>query len=153
MKRQQVLFLCTGNSARSQMAKGLVNHLLGNQWAAHSAGTQPAETIHLLAVQAMDELGIDISSQRPKPVEEFRGTDFDLVITLCGDAAENCPLWLGQGRVVHIGFPDPVKATGSQDERMAAFRKVRDQIQEKVIAYLTSPQRRKGGALDLHLEL
>lgn len=135
MKRR-VLFLCTGNSARSQMAEGLVNHFLGDEWEAYSAGTQPTGYVHPLAVQTMAELSIDIASHRSKSADEFRDWNFDLVMTVCDDAAENCPVWLGQGRVVHIGFPDPARATGTEDERLAAFRQVRDDIRQKVLRHL-----------------
>ncbi len=152
--KKRVLFLCTGNSARSQMAEALVNRFLGDSWEAVSAGTQPAAQVHPLAVRAMAELGLDISARRPKSVEVFRGTPFDLVVTLCGDAAEHCPLWLGGGRVVHIGFPDPAAATGTEEERMAVFREVRDAIREQVIALLASPQEgASAGGFDLHLKL
>ena len=136
MNKKRVLFLCVANSARSQMAEGLVNNFLSDRWEAHSAGTQPAGYVHPLAAQAMAELGIDISSQRSKSVEEFRQADFDLVITLCDDAAKTCPLWLGRGRVTHIGFPDPAAATGSEAERLDAFRQVRDDLRHEVFGYL-----------------
>jgi len=136
MIKQRVLFLCTGNSCRSQMAEGLVNHFLGDYWLAHSAGTEPAGYVHPLAVEAMAELGIDVSDGESKQVDAFRGVHFDAVITVCDDAAENCPLWLGSGRVKHISFPDPARATGSREEKMALFRRVRDDIREHVFAYL-----------------
>ena len=135
MKRR-VLFLCTGNSARSQMAEGLVNHLLGDRWEAFSAGTHPAGYVHPLAVQAMAELGIDISGQRSKSVEEFRGQPFDVVITLCDSAAQECPVWLGPGRAVHMSFPDPAQADGVMADRIDAFRQVRDGIRENALRYL-----------------
>jgi arsenate reductase len=137
MKRQ-ILFLCTGNSCRSQMAEGLVNHYLGDEWKAYSAGTSPSGYVHRLAVQAMSELGIDISRQRSKPVGEFRGKEFDRVVTVCDDAAENCPVWLGNGHKVHIGFEDPAKATGSDEERLAVFRRVRDELRRKILNFLVS---------------
>jgi arsenate reductase len=140
MSKKKVLLLCTGNSARSQMAEGLVNHFLAEQWEACSAGTKPAGHVHPLAVQAMAELGIDISGQRSKPADEFRNTDLDLVFTVCDNAAQNCPLWLGRGKVVHIGFPDPVAATGSEAERLAVFRQVRDEIRQQVLGYLEREQ-------------
>ena len=136
MSKKQVLFLCTGNSCRSQMAEGLVNHFLGDAWEAYSAGTQPSGYVHPLAIQAMLELGINISGYRSKSVEEFRADRFDLVVTLCDDAAENCPLRLGGGRVIHIGFPDPARATGSHTEQLYVFRLVRDAIRQEVLAYL-----------------
>lgn len=136
MSKKRVLFLCTGNSARSQMAEGLVNHFLGAGWEAYSAGTHPAGYVHPLAIQAMHELGIDISGHRSKSADEFRNTPFDLVVTVCDDAAENCPLWLGPGQVVHIGFPDPAQATGSNAELLEIFRRVRDAIRQQVLEYL-----------------
>jgi len=135
MKRR-VLFLCTGNSCRSQMAEGLVNHELGDRWQADSAGIDPAGYVHPLAVQVMSELGIDISGQRSKSVAEFWGQEFDVVVTVCDDAAENCPVWLGKGRKAHIGFQDPARATGSDEERLALFRQVRDEIRSRVLSFL-----------------
>jgi len=140
MDKKRVLFLCTGNSARSQMAEGLVNHLLCDAWEAYSAGTNPWGHVHPLAIQAMTELGIDISAARSKSVDEFRGADFDLVITVCDRAAENCPLWLGKGRRFHIGFPDPAAAEGTDAERLSVFRQVRDEIRRVVIGLLTQAE-------------
>ncbi|MCB0244270.1 MAG: arsenate reductase ArsC [Anaerolineae bacterium] len=136
MTTKTVLMLCTGNSCRSQMAEGLVNHLLGDAWQAVSAGTQPSGYIHPLAIAAMAELGIDISQGRSKNAAEFRALPLDLVITVCDDAAENCPLWLGQGRVVHHAFQDPAKANGTEAEKMLVFRRVRDEIQNWLLPYL-----------------
>ncbi len=129
MKRR-VLFLCTGNSARSQMAEGLVNHLRGERWLAFSAGTHPAGYVHPHAITALNEIGMDISAARSKSVEEFRGAAFDLVVTVCDDAAEECPVWLGKGKRVHIGFPDPAKGT------LESFRAVREEIRKKIIALI-----------------
>ncbi len=134
--KKRVLFLCTGNSCRSHMAEGLTNHFLADSWEAVSAGTQPAGYVHPLAIAALAELGIDISGHASKTADEFRQTPLDLVITVCDDAAENCPLWLGQGRVTHIGFPDPAKATGTEEEKTAVFRQVRDDIRAQVLPYL-----------------
>lgn len=131
-----MLFLCTGNSCRSQMAEGLVNYFLGDQWDAYSAGTEPAGYVHPLAIKVMAEVGIDLSGFRSKSADEFRYIVPDLVITVCDDAAENCPVWLGQGQVAHISFPDPAKATGTEAEKMAVFRQVRDDIKTKVLSYL-----------------
>jgi len=136
MAEKKVLFLCTGNSARSQMAEGLVNHLLAGKWRAYSGGTKPSGYVHPLAVQAMAEVGIDISDHRNKSVEEFRNGDFDLVITVCDDAAQTCPLWLGSGKAVHVGFPDPAAARGSEEERLQVFRTVRDAIRVRVLGLL-----------------
>ncbi len=134
--QKQVLILCTGNSCRSHMAEGLINHFLADTWIAYSAGTEPAGYVHPLAIKVMAELGIDISEQFSKTADVFRHASLDLVITVCDDAAENCPLWLGQGEKVHIGFPDPAKATGTEEEKTAVFRQVRDDIRERVLGYL-----------------
>jgi arsenate reductase len=134
MKR--VLFLCTGNSARSQMAEGLVNHFLAGQWVAYSAGTEPSGYVHPLAVRALAELGLDIAAQRSKSTDEFWGAEFDLVVTVCDSAAANCPLWLGKGKQVHVGFPDPAAVTGSEEERLEAFRQVRDDVRRRVLTCL-----------------
>jgi arsenate reductase len=134
--KKRVLFLCTGNSARSQMAEGLTNHFLGDKWSAVSAGTEPSGYVHPLAVEAMTELDIDISDQRSKSTEDFRNTQLDLVITVCDHAAENCPAWLGAGSVVHMGYPDPAAAEGSEEEKLQVFRDVRDGIREKILNYL-----------------
>ncbi|RMF04495.1 MAG: arsenate reductase ArsC [Chloroflexi bacterium] len=136
MPKKQVLILCTGNSCRSQMAEGLINHDLGDVWQAYSAGTRPSGYVHPLAVKAMAELGIDISGGRSKSTDEFKDAPLDVAITVCNDAAENCPVWLGQGQKVHIGFPDPADATGTQEEKMAVFRQVRDDIRVRVLDYL-----------------
>jgi arsenate reductase len=120
------------------MAEGLVNHFLGERWQAVSAGTEPSGYVHPLAVAAMAELGIDISAGRSKNADEFRALPLDMVITVCDDAAENCPLWLGSGNVVHHAFYDPAKAQGTQEERMAVFRQVRDEIKDWVIPFLSS---------------
>ena len=136
MGTRRVLFLCTGNSARSQMAEGLVNHFLGHRWEAYSAGTAPAGYVHPLAIRAMAELVIDISHQRSKSVDELRDAEFDSVITVCDQAARNCPLWLGPGRVKHMGFPDPAAAIGSEAERLTVFRQLRDSLRQEVLPYL-----------------
>jgi arsenate reductase len=136
MSKKQVLFLCTGNSARSQMAEGLVNHFLSDTWEAYSAGTKPSGYVHPLAVEAMAELGIDISAQRSKSADEFREMDLDRVITVCDQASKNCPAWLGKGHVKHMGFPDPAAAEGSRSEQLEVFRQVRDGLREQVLAYL-----------------
>ncbi len=129
MKRR-VLILCTGNSARSQMAEGLVNHLRGEQWEAFSAGTRPTGYVHPDAITALAEIGIDVSGARSKSLDEFRGKSFDAVITVCDDAAQECPVWLGQGRHKHIGFPDPARGT------LEDFRQVRDGIKERILPFL-----------------
>ncbi len=136
MSKKRVLFLCTGNSARSQMAEGLVNHYLGQSWQAFSAGVKPSGTIHPLAIAVMAEIGIDLTEHRPKSTEEFRHSAFDLVVTVCDHAAKNCPTWLGAGEKVHIGFPDPAAAKGGDAAKMQIFRQVRDAIQQEVLTFL-----------------
>ena len=136
MSKKRVLFLCTGNSARSQMAEGLVNHLLGDRWEAFSAGTAPSGYVHPLAIKALAQLGIDARARRSKSTGEFRGADFDIIITVCDHAAQNCPVWLGKGRRKHLGFPDPAAAAGSEEEQLEVFRRVRDGLRRDVFAYL-----------------
>ena len=126
MKRK-VLFLCTGNSCRSHMAEAIVNARLGDTWEAVSAGTQPAGYVHPKALQALAEIGIEHNG-RSKHADEFGSTPLDLVVTVCNSAAEECPLWLGPGRRVHLGFPDPAKAEGIDEEVMTVFRAVRDDM-------------------------
>jgi arsenate reductase len=142
MNPATVLFLCTGNAARSQMAEGLVNHYLAGRWQAFSAGTHPAGAVHPLAIQIMAELGIDLSAHRSKSLDDFQGRPFDLVITLCDDAAQECPAWPGAGRVLHLGFPDPVilAAGAAADERLTIARTIRDDIREQVLQYLEAFQ-------------
>lgn len=130
-----VLFLCTGNSCRSQMAEALVNHFLKGSWLAFSAGTLPAGYIHPLTLQVLSEINIEHHGYS-KSAEAFREYPFDLVVTVCDEASENCPLWLGSGKRMHIGFSDPSKVEGTPEEMLSAFRVVRDQIKEKVIAAL-----------------
>lgn len=130
-EKRKVLFICTGNSCRSQMAEAIVNAQMGNQWEAVSAGTKPAGYVHPKALAALAEIGIQHEG-RSKLTDEFRDVNFDLVITVCDDAAENCPVWLGKGKRVHLGFPDPAKAVGSEAQAMAIFRQVRDEIGRQV---------------------
>ena len=129
--KRKVLFLCTGNSCRSQMAEAIVNQQLTDEWEAYSAGTQPAGSVHPLALRALAEIGIQHTG-RSKHADELRDVDFDLVVTVCDSAAENCPLWLGKGRRVHHSFRDPAQATGSEEEVMDVFREVRDQIASQI---------------------
>jgi arsenate reductase len=132
---RNVLFLCTGNSCRSQMAEAIVNARLSDDWRAFSAGTVPAGYVHPMAIQALEEVGIAHEGES-KSAEQFREMDFDLVVTVCDDAAENCPVWLGNGKRVHLGFPDPAKAQGTDEEKLAVFRSVRDAIAQKVAELL-----------------
>ena len=132
---RKVLFLCTGNSCRSQMAEAIVNARLSDDWRAFSAGTEPAGYVHPKAIQVLDEIGITHKGES-KSADLFREIDFDLVITVCDDAAENCPLWLGVGKRAHLGFPDPARVEGTDDEILAAFRSTRDAIQTQVLEFL-----------------
>ena len=134
---RKVLILCTGNSCRSQIAEAVVNHGLAGRWQAFSAGTQPSGYVHPLAIRVLEEIGIRHQGAS-KSVDAFRGETFDAVITVCDDAAENCPVWLGPGIRQHIGFPDPAQVEGSDEEKMTAFRKVRDGIREQILSYLES---------------
>ena len=117
------------------MAEAIVNARMGSDWQAVSAGTEPAGAVHPMAVRALAEIGIEHEG-RPKPASEFRNAPLDLVVTVCDDAAENCPVWLGRGKREHLRFPDPAKATGTEDEILAAFRAVRDEIVSQVPAVL-----------------
>lgn len=136
MKKIKILFLCTGNSCRSQMAEGFVRALKSDQIEAYSAGVNP-EKIDPRAIKAMAEIGIDISYQKPKSVEGFIDDEFDYVITLCDELAENCPVFLGKAKKrVHYSFADPpilAKNARSEEEAMSYYRKVRDEIKEFVM--------------------
>lgn len=133
--KQRVLFLCTHNSCRSQMAEGLVNHFLGERFAAFSAGTE-ATRVNPRAARVLLELGIDIRQHRSKTLDEFAGQPFDHVITLCGDASEKCSLFVGGVQRVHIGFDDPSRLPGSEAEVLPEYRRVRDAIKERITRYL-----------------
>jgi arsenate reductase len=133
---KKVLFICTHNSARSQMAEGLINHDLTGKVQAFSAGTEPS-FVHPLAIAAMKEVGIDISRHRSKSIDEFVEEKFDFVITLCDHAAESCPIFFGGVQRIHMGFPNPAAVSGSQEERLGAFRKVRDQIRTQLVEFLS----------------
>ena len=125
MNKQRVLILCTGNSARSQMAEGLLRHLAGDRFEVFSAGTKPVG-LNPNAVKAMSEVGIDIANHRSKSVDEFLGQQFDYVITVCDNAKESCPIFPGDGARIHQSFEDP--AAAPKDQQPEAFRKIRDQI-------------------------
>jgi arsenate reductase (thioredoxin) len=125
MNKQRVLILCTGNSARSQMAEGLLRHLAGDRFEVFSAGTRPVG-MNPNAVKAMSEVGIDIANHRSKSVDEFLGQQFDYVITVCDNAKESCPIFPGGGVRMHQSFEDP--AAAPKDQQVTAFRRIRDQI-------------------------
>lgn len=135
-KKVRVLFLCTGNSCRSQMAEGWARHLWPGKMNVYSAGLKPHGLDHL-AVEAMKEAGVDISSQRSKHVEEVINIQFDIVITVCSDADENCPVFPGKARVVHKGFDDPPRLSRdakTADDKMNHYRRVRDEIRDFVLS-------------------
>ena len=134
---QRVLFICTHNSARSQMAEGLLNALGGDRFEAYSAGTE-ATHVRPLAIRAMAELGIDISGHESKTLARFLAQPFDAVITVCDAAAEACPVFRGAKRQLHWSFSDPSKATGSEEEQLAVYRRVRDAIRARIEAELLS---------------
>src|SRR3954466_5137348 len=125
MKKQQVLILCTGNSARSQMAEGLLRHNAGDRFDVESAGTNPG-IVRPEAIAAMKELGIDISGHRSKHVDEFEGQQFDCVLTVCDNAKESCPVFFGKAARMHHSFNDPAAVEGSEESRLGEFRRVRD---------------------------
>jgi arsenate reductase len=125
--KKRVLILCTGNSARSQMAEGLLRRDAGDRFEVESAGTKPS-AVRPEAIAAMRELGIDISGQRSKSVDEFDGQQFDYVITVCDSARESCPVFFGAAKKLHHDFDDPAALQGSEEERLALFRGVRDEL-------------------------
>jgi arsenate reductase len=122
--QQRVLFLCTGNACRSQMAEAIVNARLANRWQAFSAGLQPAGFVHTMVYRVLEEIGINYKG-RSKGVEEVKGMNFNLVVTLCSHAEEECPVWLGPGKRVHQEYFDPIQVAGTEEEKLKAFRKLR----------------------------
>lgn len=135
MSRQRVLILCTGNSARSQMAEGLLRWLAGDRFEVASAGTRPS-LVRPEAIRAMAELGVDLSSHRSKSVDEFAGDRFDFVITVCDNARENCPVFPAGTARVHWSFADPAAVEGDEAVRLEAFRRIRDQIRVRLETWL-----------------
>jgi arsenate reductase len=132
-KKKKILFLCTHNAARSQMAEGFVNARFGDRYVARSGGSEPTQ-VHPCAIEVMAELGIDLSRQRAKSLNEFDDIPFDCVVTMCADAAENCPIFPGGATYVHHPFDDPEVVAESGAEHCAPFRNVRDQIGEWIEA-------------------
>jgi arsenate reductase len=133
--KRRVLFLCTHNSARSQMAEGSLRELAGDRFEVYSAGTE-ATQVRPLAIQAMEEIGIDISQQESKALDRYWGQPFDLLITVCDQANDACPVFPGAKERLHWGFPDPAQATGSEDEQLTVYRQVRDAIRARIEAEL-----------------
>ena len=135
-RKASVLFLCTGNSCRSQMAEGWLRHLGGDRFDALSAGTEP-QGLNPLAVRVMAEAGVDISSQASKSVDSLLGSDLDLLITVCGGARESCPMFPGKvGERRHWPLADPAAASGTEGEVLAVFRRVRDEIRDRVRSFV-----------------
>ncbi len=133
--KQRVLILCTANSARSQMAEGLLRTLAGEQFEVFSAGAKPS-VVNPLAIAAMDERGIDIRSHRSKHLNEFLSQPFDYVITVCDTAAESCPIFPGPAQRIHWSFPDPAAVEGGEEQRLASFRTVRNAIEAQFTSWL-----------------
>ncbi|MGA7469608.1 MAG: arsenate reductase ArsC [Halobacteriota archaeon] len=137
MNKRKILFLCTHNAARSQMAEGFVNALNGDRYEAYSAGSEPTE-VHPCAIEAMAEKNIDIASQRAKPLDEYLDASFDYVVTMCADAQERCPIFPGAiipggTKYIHHAFDDPLADAGQEDAPCTSFRRVRDEIREWII--------------------
>ena len=130
-EKKRVLILCTGNSARSQMAEGLLRHDAGNVFDVYSAGVEPT-LVRPEAVEAMNDIGIDISNHRSKSVDEFAGQEFDYVITVCDNANQQCPVFPGKTRRIHWSFEDPAAARGDADAKRAVFRRVRDEMRDQL---------------------
>jgi arsenate reductase (thioredoxin) len=135
MEKRRILILCTGNSARSQMAEGLFRHEAGDTFEVFSAGTTPSH-VRPEAIAVMSEIGIDISGHRSKSVDEFGGQEFESVITVCDNARESCPVFPGKTQRLHWPFEDPAAIEGSEETRKDAFRKIRDLIHSRIMVYV-----------------
>ena len=135
--KKRVLILCTGNSARSQMAEGLLRHDAGDRFEVESAGTKPGR-VRPEAIAAMKELGIDISGHRSKHVDEFQGQSFDYVLTVCDNSKESCPVFPGHAKRIHNAFEDPAALQGTEEERLALFRRVRNEIRDYLKTFLAN---------------
>ncbi|MDD5254917.1 MAG: arsenate reductase ArsC [Candidatus Omnitrophica bacterium] len=133
--KKRVLFLCTGNSCRSQMAEGFLRSLAGERFEALSAGIKPA-SVNPLAVKVMQEAGVDISRQESKPVSLFLKQQFDFVITVCDNARQACPFFPGTYKAIHWDIEDPAAAQGSEEEKLTVFRKIRERIRERVASFI-----------------
>jgi len=135
MNKKRVLFLCTGNSCRSQMAEGFLRHMAGDRFEAFSAGVKPTQ-VNPLAIKVMAEAGIDISKHRSKSAMEFIGQKFDFVVTVCDNAKQTCPIFPGKYEKIHWDLEDPVEAQGTEEERLVFFRRIRDEIKNNVLAFI-----------------
>src|ERR1043166_5649927 len=132
MNKMRVLFLCTGNSCRSHMAEGFLRALAGGQFESLSAGAKPAGYVHPLAVVAMKEVGVDISQHTSKSIDSFAGQNIDYLITVCDKAREACPTFPGVAKQLHWSFDDPAHASGNEEEKMRVFRRVREEIKQRI---------------------
>jgi len=138
VRKPRILFLCIHNSCRSQMAEALLRHEVGDRFSAASAGLV-ARGVHPLAIRALAELGIDTARLRSKTIDELGDCPFDYIVTTCDEAREACPRWPGGGQMLHWGFPDPSASTGTDDERMVEFRRVRDAIAARIKEFTDGP--------------
>jgi arsenate reductase (thioredoxin) len=145
MTKPTVLILCTGNSCRSHLAEGILRHVVGDLFDIHSAGSKPAGYVHPKAIAVMKEIGIDISGHTSKHMNEFLNRNIDTVITVCGNTDQACPMFPGQVNRYHWGFDDPAHATGTEEEIVAVFRRVRDQIKAVFAAYASGYREAKCG--------
>jgi arsenate reductase (thioredoxin) len=132
--KKKILFLCTGNSARSQMAEGVMRYFRGDEFEVFSAGVEP-KGVHPQAIVAMLEIGVDISRHNSKHVDDLSTKEFDYIITLCDSAAQNCPVFLGKGQKIHRSFSDPAAVQGKEQEVLEAFRKVRDELKQFILRF------------------
>lgn len=138
--KYKVLFLCTGNQARSQMAEALMKARAGDDFDVTSAGSRPKPAVHPMAVRIISEQGIDISSVKPKDVARFTEVPFDYVITLCDNARDVCPIFPGEGERIHWSIPDPAAADGTEEEMLEAFRAARDDIESRIERFVAEMQ-------------
>lgn len=141
----RVLFLCTGNSARSQMAEGFLHMIGKSHFDVFSAGTNPT-TLHPMAIKVMDEINIDISNHHSKDLSQFVGQTFDYIITVCDRARDNCPTFPGDVERIHWSFDDPASATGSEIERLACFRRIRNEIRNRILSWYPAVLKKLGDA-------
>ncbi len=137
MRPTRVLFLCTGNSCRSHMAEGWLRKLGGDRYESLSAGAKPSGYVHPLAIKAMAEVGVDITGHRSKSINEFAGQTLDVLVTVCDNARESCPVFAGAKRTIHQSFNDPAHATGSEEEKLRVFRRVRDEIRAWIVEFIS----------------
>ena len=135
MNKKRILFLCTGNSARSQIAEGFLRHMAGDKFQVYSAGVKPTQ-INPLAIKVMAEVGVDISEHRSKSAMEFIGQEFDYVVTVCDNAKQTCPVFPGHYEKLHWSLDDPAEAEGSEEDKLKVFRKIREEIKDNVLVFI-----------------